>query len=132
VAARLLGAAEILVGAFAVAVPGSGPALALAITYALFAAFLVALVRRDGPTASCGCLGDRDAPPSLLHAALDLAAAGAGLAVAARPLGPAAPFVGGLPLHGASFLAGTALLAYLAFLAVAFAPVQFWSYRRAA
>jgi hypothetical protein len=93
------------------AAPARGGALALAIVYLAFAGF-VGYVLRTHPTAgSCGCAGSKAVPPSLLHLALDVVAAAAGLLyLAAR--GPSAtawfaalgwgsvPVIGGLALAG--------------------------------
>ena len=77
--ARGLGAGECAAAAFAAAAPARGGALALAIVYLAFAGF-VGYVLRTHPTAgSCGCAGSKAVPPSLLHLALDVAAAATGL-----------------------------------------------------
>jgi hypothetical protein len=89
----------------------AGGALALAIVYLAFAGF-VGYVLRTHPTAgSCGCAGSKAVPPSLLHLALDAAAAATGLLylVTAGPSATAwfvalgwgsAPVIAGLALAG--------------------------------
>jgi hypothetical protein len=87
---RLLGAAEAVVGAAALLVPGPVPAVGVALAYLGFAAVVTrALVRGD--VDSCGCFNGEDSPPSVLHVVLDAGLALAALAVA---LGPAASWPG--------------------------------------
>src|SRR5436305_14374545 len=68
-AVRLLGALEACVGAACLGLAGRVPALLLGATYAAFAGFLVRL-RSKGAEGSCGCVGARDTPASLLHVGL--------------------------------------------------------------
>ena len=56
--------------------------------------------------ATCGCLGALDVPPSLLHVALDLVAAGTSFAAAASPPRGILVEAADLPFHGVPFLAG--------------------------
>lgn len=73
--ARVLGAAEITLGASALAYGGPMLAALLAAAYAAFAAFVL-VARRNGGVASCGCFGRSDTPPSLLHVGVNLVGAG--------------------------------------------------------
>jgi len=83
-AVRLLGAAEVLVGAAALLLGGPLPALAVALAYLGFAAVVTrGLVRGD--MESCGCFSGDDAPPSVLHIALDAGLAVSAVAVALAP-----------------------------------------------
>lgn len=106
---RLLGVVEIAVGMAGLLFGGRIFAGAVAI---LFAAFTVAVVRlrAGGEAVSCGCFGRSSAPPTLVHVAVDVAAAVIALvAVVVNPPGlidlressPAA----GLPLIGLTALA---------------------------
>ncbi|MCU0311903.1 MAG: hypothetical protein MUE36_13280 [Acidimicrobiales bacterium] len=72
--ARALGAVEVVVGVSAYLLGGPVPA---AVTAALYLGFTVAILRlrAGGQTVSCGCFGRSSAPPSLLHVAVDGAAA---------------------------------------------------------
>ncbi|RMH81477.1 MAG: hypothetical protein D6683_04320 [Actinomyces sp.] len=81
---RLVGVVEVTLGLVALGVDRAGPAAALALAYLVFAA--VVLVARRRGLGGCGCLGARSGPPSLAHAAVDLAAALA--AGAAALVGP--------------------------------------------
>src|SRR5205085_6533693 len=66
-AARALGAAEIGLGA-AAAGTGHPVLLALvAVTYALFTAFVLRALARGGAVASCGCVGRPATPPTVPH-----------------------------------------------------------------
>ena len=78
---RLIGSAEIAVGAAGLSGPGPVAAIAVGGAYLLFAAVVVALMRR-GET-SCGCFGQIESPPSGLHVAIDLGASAAALGHAA-------------------------------------------------
>ena len=86
-------------------------------------------MRDTGANASCGCLGRRDIPPSLLHAFLDGLAAAVAVAVAAGPPPGLVGFARTQPLAGVPFLAGTILVAFVAWLAVTAAPAALASYR---
>jgi hypothetical protein len=86
---RLIGAVEVAIGIGVLAAGGRLPALALALLYGGFLAF-IAVNRLRGLDVPCGCVGESTAPPGLLHVAIDaVAAAGAATAVAV-PVGAAA------------------------------------------
>jgi hypothetical protein len=131
-AVRALGLAEIAIGGWCLAAPGRTPAVSLGCLYLAFAAFLARLMSGPGRDATCGCLGALDVSPSLLHVALDLVAAGTSFAVAAGPPRGVLAEAGDLPFRGAPLLAGIILIAYLAYLAVAYLPTSFWSFGRGA
>ena len=57
-------------------------ALLVAVSYLVFAAFVVAALRAGAPLASCGCLGKIDTPPHAAHVVMDLLAASAAVGVA--------------------------------------------------
>jgi methylamine utilization protein MauE len=120
--ARLLGAAEVAVGLGCLLVPGRELSIALAVLYLGFAAFLVTLLRSADRPGSCGCVGAADAPPSRFHVFVDLGAALAGVAAAARPLPGLLPFGARLGLAGVPFVVGVALSAYLVHLVLAYLP----------
>lgn len=126
-----IGLVEIGVGTWCLLAPSGASAACLSILYVAFAAFLALLMRADG-SASCGCLGNHDARPTLLHIVMNMtAAAAAGVAAGASPRGVFA-YSARLPVAGLPFLLGTALIAYLAYLTVAYLPAAFWAYRRPA
>lgn len=125
---RMLGLAECAAGLAALVRPGPVAAGGVALLYAGFAGFLVRLLR-DGKAASCGCLGRHEAPPTWLHVALDIVAAGVALWAGFRGIPGLWPTARPLPLHGATFVAGTGLVAYLSYLMAAFLPDAVRIYR---
>lgn len=82
---RLVAGVEVVVGVAAVVRPSRPTALLLAISYAVFTAFVVVALRRGGVLASCGCFGRADTPPTIAHAASTAGAALVALAIAVRP-----------------------------------------------
>lgn len=72
--ARLVGAAEIVVGAAAVVADHPVTDALLAALYASFAVFVDRL-RRRSPDTGCGCIGASSQPPGLAHVVVVLAAA---------------------------------------------------------
>jgi hypothetical protein len=79
---RGLGAGEIVV-ALGAGATFARPLLALlAAAYLAFAAFVVSALGRNTPLQSCGCFGQVDTPPSAVHVALNLVAAGTAFAAA--------------------------------------------------
>jgi methylamine utilization protein MauE len=125
-----IGVVEIAVGVWCLFAPGTASAASLGLLYATFAVFLAFQLRTGLPAASCGCLGSHDAPPSLVHVALNVAAAATAALVAKVPLAGVVAFSASLSTRGVSFLLGTALIGYLAYLVAAFLPKSFWSYDR--
>ena len=126
--ARALGAVEVGVGAAALVQPRP-LAPAVAVLYLLFAAFIVRALTSGLPVASCGCLGERETPPSAVHAALDLAAAGAAVLVAASSVPATADFLGGLPLNGVPLALLVAVCVLLAYAALAHLPAALAAWR---
>src|SRR5262245_7230359 len=127
--ARLLGLVEVVVGAGCLFVAGPAFRVATAVLYAGFAVFLVVLLRRDR-SASCGCLGTKDAPPTVLHVALDLVAATAatGAAIIGSPSIVTAARV--TPWRGVPFVLGLATAGLLAHATVAYLPRAITAYRQ--
>jgi uncharacterized membrane protein YphA (DoxX/SURF4 family) len=121
VPARLVGAAELGVGALALVAP-SRPALgALAAVYTLLAWFATRLLRRPEPVASCGCFG-ADAPPSRLHAGFDVIAATAVALFAVHPPAGLPELAARAPLAGVGLVAGCCACAYAVSLALGYLP----------
>jgi hypothetical protein len=119
---RALATAEVAVGVACLVVPAPRTALALAGLYAVFAAFLLYVVAAKLPVPSCGCLGERETPPSLVHVGLDVGAAGVAVLVALDPVPPVHEALRDLSYAAPPFLAGCLAAGYLAYLAVAFLP----------
>lgn len=114
--ARALGAAELGVGAAALVAPRA-LAAPVALLYLAFAAFIVRALTSGLPVASCGCLGERETPPSAVHAVLDALAAAAAVLVLPSSVPSTAAFLGGQPWNGlplGMLVAVTVLLAYAA------------------
>jgi uncharacterized membrane protein YphA (DoxX/SURF4 family) len=128
-AVRLLGSFEVAVGAACLVVSGPVPAALLAVSYGAFAAIILRLTRVAGSWASCGCLGEREAPPSVLHLVLNLVAAGAGVAAALAVPPSAGAMVAASPMFGVPLVLGWLACAYSAYAAVVYVPRAWGSYR---
>jgi hypothetical protein len=85
VLARGIGAMELLTGIWFLAAPSLASGLTMAALYLVFAGFVTFLVTSRPQASSCGCAGAKDVPPSWIHVALNLVAAGAAFAAAVRP-----------------------------------------------
>jgi hypothetical protein len=121
-AVRGLGLVEMVAGTWALLAPATPPALAVAVLYGAFAVFLTSLIARRVPAASCGCVGASEAPPSLLHVALDLIAAASALLVATSTIPSVGAYLGAQPLFGVPLAVGMATAGYAAYAAIAFLP----------
>jgi hypothetical protein len=117
---------ELAIAAGALVGGGRPLAALVAASYAGFATFVLAALRRGAPLSSCGCFGTDDTPPTAVHLVLNVAAAAVAAAVAVTGSG-----AGGLTeitnLEGSlllrvAFLASTAASAWLAYLALAVLP----------
>jgi len=122
-AGTVLGAAEAATGLAVFAVPTRAAAAWLAVAYLALAGFVVALRRRDA-SASCGCFGSADTPPTTAHVVANLAAAAvaAGAAAVGVPdvldvvdegAGVALPYAALVAVGAALVLLAPALLAAL-------------------
>lgn len=117
---------ELAVAAGALVGGGRPLAALVAASYAGFAVFVLAALRRGVPLASCGCFGAGDTPPTVVHLVLNVAAAVVAGAVAltgsgAGGLAEIADLEGSLLLRVA-FLASTAASVWLAYVALAVLP----------
>jgi methylamine utilization protein MauE len=119
---RLLGSVEVIAGVVGLASPRGAGGTMVAALYLAFAIFLVFLVAFRPTLSSCGCTGRRDTPPSLLHAGLDLTAAGIAF-VAATSHGPTlGGFVGSFGLYGMLSLVVAVMLGYGLYATIAYLP----------
>jgi hypothetical protein len=101
---RVLGAVELMLGTAALAT-AARPLLALtAAAYLAFAAFVAAALLSGSPLQSCGCFGQRDTPPSVVHLAANLTAAVVLLVAAAGDLPKPADVLTDQPWHAAPFV----------------------------
>jgi hypothetical protein len=71
-AVRLGAAGEAALGLAGLVHPTRAIAILVAVSYALFSAFVVFARAKGGVLATCGCFGSPDTPPTLTHAAVDL------------------------------------------------------------
>lgn len=122
--ARPFGLAEVVVGAGALVVGGHVLPAAVAAFYLGFAGFVALNLANAAPAADCGCFGQADAPPTVLHLVLNLAAAAVAASVAVGSGGGAtlATVVRDQPLAGVPFLLLAATCAGLAYGALAVLP----------
>jgi hypothetical protein len=101
---RSLGAVEVVLGLAALAT-GARPLLALtAAAYLAFAAFVAGALASGAPLQSCGCFGKRDTPPTAVHLAANLVAAGTLLVAAAGQLPKPSDVLADQPWHGVPFV----------------------------
>jgi hypothetical protein len=78
---RAFAIAEVVVGGWALAVPGRVSASLVAAAYLVFTAFVARVLGRGGVLGSCGCFGKPDTPATRSHLALTSLAALAAAAV---------------------------------------------------
>src|SRR4051794_33916874 len=81
---RAGGVVEVVIGVTAVVTGAPAAAALVALSYALFTAFVVYALVRHLPIGSCGCFGKVDTPPSAVHIVLNLGAIVVATAVAVR------------------------------------------------
>lgn len=129
---RAFGLVEAATGTLCLLAPRPPLALALAVLYLAFTGFLASLVSSGAPVSSCGCLGERESPPSVLHVVFNLLAATAGLLAAVTGVPSVLTVMGGSPLFGVPFALALVAAGYLVYLAEAYLPGLFFSYRRPA
>lgn len=79
---RTFGAVEAVLGIGAVATGNRGLALAIAVSYLGFTAFVLVALARRLPIGSCGCFGRVDTPPSWLHVVVNVGAIASSIGVA--------------------------------------------------
>jgi hypothetical protein len=69
---RIGAGGEAALGVVALAIPRPATAALVAASYAAFAVVVIVARRRGGPLATCGCFGQADTPPTLVHLALNV------------------------------------------------------------
>jgi hypothetical protein len=126
--ARALGALELGVGAAALVAPRA-LAAPVALLYLAFAAFIVRALTSGFPVASCGCLGERETPPSAVHAVLDALAATVAVLVLLAPVPSTADLLGGQPWNGVPLAMLVAVGVLLAYAVLAHLPAALASWR---
>lgn len=119
---RGLAAAEVVVGLAAVVSGSRVAAVAVAVSYAAFTAFVLLAMRRGGVLASCGCFGKADTPPTGSHVAVTGVLAAVAAVVAVRPLGPLPDLLAASPWSGVPLLLATAAVGVTTYLVLALLP----------
>jgi hypothetical protein len=127
---RGIGTVEIATGAWALAAPAAGGAVALGVVYLGFAGFLGYVLRVHPEAGSCGCAGPTPVPPSRLHLALNVLAGLAALAYATTAAPSFGAWFGSMGWAAVPVLAGMGLAGWLAVIAVVEAPAAFRSWER--
>jgi hypothetical protein len=126
---RLMAVAETAVGAACLIAPGRALAAALAAMYFGFAVFLLRLMRADSPPESCGCVGSRSTPPSVVHVGLNLLACASGVASSVIGVPGITHVVPGGPMLAIPIGLGIVACAYAAYAIVVYVPGAWGSYR---
>src|SRR5204863_7145174 len=79
---RVGGAFELGIGVAALVTGATALAGVVGVSYIVFAIVVLMALGSDRPISTCGCLGKVDTPPSWIHVAIDVAAAGVAIAAA--------------------------------------------------
>jgi len=117
---RVVAGLEVVLGLWAVALPGVVNAALVCTAYLVFTGFVALALKRGGVLGSCGCFGKADTPPTRSHLAVTGALAGLAGLVALTPERAAWTPVTALPTVGTLALA--ALITFLAWQALAVLP----------
>jgi hypothetical protein len=124
---RVLAALEIVLGGVAILRPTPGVALAVGAAYVLFAG-AASLFLWSPRVRSCGCMGDRAIPPSVLHVVMNLVAAAFAAAAALTGVDSLPSVATALGWGAPLLVAGSAAVAYLAAAAVSLFPAAYGAY----
>ncbi len=109
---RVGGGLEAAVAVLAALTGATGAAAVVAVSYLAFTGFVLFALAKRVPIGSCGCFGKVDTPPSWLHVAVNLVAAGCATAVALRNDGGFASALADQPMLGVPFLVLVAVGVY--------------------
>ena len=112
-AARTLGAVEVAITLYTLAVGGRLAAGLISLTYLGFAGFSFLVIRTSRGKASCGCFGASGAPLTNLHVGVDIAIAAVAALGIVNPVPGLLTVVADTPFFGIPFLVFTGLLAWL-------------------
>lgn len=121
-AVRIGALSEAAVAAAALVTSHRALAAAVAMSYLAFAGWVAVAMARGVPISSCGCFGTPDTPPTLLHVAVDLAAAAVAVSAAARGLPDLAATLSRQPAAGLPFLGMVALVTWMAAMVLTVLP----------
>lgn len=97
-----VGASEVAVAVWALAVGGWIVAICVSVSFAGFAS-ITALLIRSGSGLSCGCFGTNDTPPSLLHIIVNLLASLSGGLASVAGVGSVSNIFSNQPWNGILF-----------------------------
>jgi uncharacterized membrane protein YphA (DoxX/SURF4 family) len=122
-AVRGLGFVEITIGIAAAFGGGVPLAPLVGACYLAFAGFVVAARREGTPISSCGCFGETETPPSLVHIIVNLTAATIALVAAATDVDGLATVLSHQPWAGVPFVLLVGVSIYLAYATVTALPV---------
>lgn len=112
-AARSLGAAEVAIALWALAVGGRLAAGLISLAYLGFAGFSFLVIRTSRGKASCGCFGASGAPLTSLHVGVNIAVAAVAALGIVSPVPGLFTVAADTPFLGIPFLVFTGLLAWL-------------------
>jgi uncharacterized membrane protein YphA (DoxX/SURF4 family) len=124
---RVLGLGEVAVGVGAAATFARPLLALLAAAYLAFAAFVTLALSAKTPLQSCGCFGQLDTPPSGVHIALNLAAAGTALVAALTGTRDLGDTVADQPWSAVPFVLLVAVCVYLCVLIATVLPLTLGS-----
>lgn len=98
---RVGAALEVAIGLGGLLYPSLVTASLVALSYALFGGFVVAVIVRGGPLASCGCFGKPDTPATRVHVVVNVGLAAAAVVVAVSiSSAPISTIMSSQPWHG--------------------------------
>ena len=112
-AARSVGAGELLITLYALGWGGRLGAGLVALAYLGFAGFSLRVIKTTRGGASCGCFGASDSPLTNLHVGVDLAVAVVALVAVADPVPGMGSVAADTPWAGVPFVGFTMLLTWL-------------------
>ena len=127
---RAVGVAELTTGIWVFLAPSIASGLALATLYFVFAGFVGFLLIVRPQTASCGCAGAKDVPPSVVHLVLNSVAAISGVGVALTTPPAFVDAISGLGIAALPFSLGLATAGMLAVVAVTDLPPALAAFTR--
>ena len=120
---RTLGGLELLVGVSGLAWPNPAARIALAAMYVGFTAFLQWIRSRpNSERLSCGCLGAREAPPSMLHVCLNVLAVACGIWAALEGIPTLPEMINVEGVNAAAYVVSLVLLGWLTMAMVVYVP----------
>jgi hypothetical protein len=128
-AVRTLGAIEVTLGVVAALGPTAVTATLVAVAYASFCGFVLALLMTNpGRNVDCGCFGDGERTAGRLHVALNAIACAVAAASAAAGVHGLGWILGRPPLIAPALIIGAVAAIYAAYVAYTLVPRAWRSY----